>query len=702
MPQHPVEISLLCSHPRSTRTSPRRTQRILKVCATPRSGRGARARRQVGRMITLYTVTLTVACCVAVALVVVSERRTRTADARWATTSTFAVLAASCATLSSLAYAMSGPDGENLMPLVIGDVSMPLSIGLILAAVRRAAGRKRTLVILSVTLSIAVGRNHAAGLARCGPGGEAAGARRAQRPDRAGLPAQSPPPARSVAGRGDDGDCTGSTARCASAVPLVIGTDHRYVRFAFERGPSTIAAAIAVALVAWGMIVIIRRSQAPEPTAIVSNATLTNWIEALLAQRDVVLAVTISVPALPLHRAAFGRPWAQAIDDRGHAGRGRGDAGRQRDRTRRSGSARRPAVHDDVRPRRHPHPAAGELRTDAAAFGTDGSPRPRGAAAQDHLRRRRSAIRAPRAHRRASRHGLSGGVTDVHRATAPVDRHPHVLDLAVAAAAVDRRGRDRPAGAGPRPGNAEPVDLHDRRLARGGAHRPRARAPVAAPAAVGRAGHPPARHRGGRADDPRHPDRLRLPLGVPGHVDRDALPAVGDRHGPRNGRRAGAARRDRPPREREQHAAPDHRHALAQLHRDQHAHRRASDPRVQAAPAARGQQAERDALAIDAAGAGTLAGAGIDRRRRGAPLRRRRHPRGQQDVPRSLRHRSRRPDVRAALGRVRRIRGLAARQRAPADDARAPGRAVRRRAHLALHRRLGVARPRGHRAAPAR
>src|SRR6187431_2773901 len=157
MPQHPVEISLLCSHPRSTRTSPRRTQRFLKVCATPRNGRGARARRQVGRMITLYTVTLTVACCVAVALVVVTERRTRTADARWATTSTFAVLAASCATLSSLAYAMSGPDGENLMPLVIGDVSMPLSIGLILAAVRRAAGRKRTLVILSVTLSIAVG-----------------------------------------------------------------------------------------------------------------------------------------------------------------------------------------------------------------------------------------------------------------------------------------------------------------------------------------------------------------------------------------------------------------------------------------------------------------------------------------------------------------------------------------------------------------
>ena len=97
-------------------------------------------------MITLYTVTLTVACCVAVALVVASERRQRSADSHWATTSTLAVLAASCATLSTLAYAMAGPNDENLMPLVIGDVSMPLSIGLILAALRRAAGRRLSLI----------------------------------------------------------------------------------------------------------------------------------------------------------------------------------------------------------------------------------------------------------------------------------------------------------------------------------------------------------------------------------------------------------------------------------------------------------------------------------------------------------------------------------------------------------------------------
>jgi hypothetical protein len=263
-------------------------------------------------MITLYTVTLTLACCVAVALVVVSERRSRTADPQWATTSTLAVLAASCATLSSLAYAMSGPDGENLTPLLIGDVSMPLSIGLILAAVRRAAGRRRTLLILSVTLSIAVG---ATTLLLSPDAGQAV--KLLVLAVLSGLTAlscvRSPIPALGAWLVGSTMATYGLYCALRFGVPLVVGTDDPYVRLVFERGPSTIAAAIAVALVAWGMIVIIRRSQAPEPTAVLSSATLADWIEALLAQRDVVLAVTISVPALPLHRAAFGRAWAQAI-----------------------------------------------------------------------------------------------------------------------------------------------------------------------------------------------------------------------------------------------------------------------------------------------------------------------------------------------------------------------------------------------------
>lgn len=263
-------------------------------------------------MITLYTVTLTVACCVAVALVVAFERRARPADARWATASTLALLAASCATLSTLAYAMSGSDGENLMPLVIGDVSMPLSIGLILAAVRRAAGKPRTLVILSVTLSIAVG---ATTLLLSPDTGQAVKLLvLAMLSSVTALSClRSPIPALGAWLVGLTMATYGLYCALRFAVPLVIGTDHVYVRYVFERGPSTIAAAIAVGLVTWGMIVIIRRAHAPESTAIVSNETLTNWIEALLAQRNVVLAITISVPALPLHRAAFGRAWAQAI-----------------------------------------------------------------------------------------------------------------------------------------------------------------------------------------------------------------------------------------------------------------------------------------------------------------------------------------------------------------------------------------------------
>jgi hypothetical protein len=268
-------------------------------------------------MITLYTVTLTVACCVAVAFVIASERRTRAVDgqgpdAQWVTTSTLAVLAASCATLSTLAYAMAGPNDENLMPLVIGDVTMPLAIGLILAAVRRAAGRRHTLAIVSVTLSIAVG---ATTLLLSPEAGQAVKlivlAVLSILTVFSCVRTTLPPLGAWLIGA----TMAVYAAYCVArfAVPLFVDADQVYVRYVFGRGPSTVVAAVAVGLVAWGTIVIIRRAQAPEPTSIVSNETLTNWIEALLAQRSVVLAVTVSVPALPLHRAAFGRAWAHAI-----------------------------------------------------------------------------------------------------------------------------------------------------------------------------------------------------------------------------------------------------------------------------------------------------------------------------------------------------------------------------------------------------
>ena len=263
-------------------------------------------------MITLYTVTLTVACCAAVALAVVFERRAKSSDGQWVTPATLAVLAASCATLSTLAYAMSGPGDPNLLPLVIGDVSMPLSIGLALAAVRRAAGRRRTLVILSVMLSVAVGMTT---LLVSPDAGQAV--KLLVLAVLSGLTAlsclRSAVPALGAWLVGLTMAAYGLYCALRLGVPLVLGSSHPTVQLVFDRGMSTIVAAVAVGLVAWGLIVIISRSQAAESTAIVSTETLTNWIEALLAQRDVVPAITISVPALPLHRAAFGRAWAHAI-----------------------------------------------------------------------------------------------------------------------------------------------------------------------------------------------------------------------------------------------------------------------------------------------------------------------------------------------------------------------------------------------------
>lgn len=266
-------------------------------------------------MITLYTVTLTVACCVAVAFVIASERRTQAVDgqgpdAQWVTTSTLAVLAASCATLSTLAYAMAGPNDENLMPLVIGDVTMPLAIGLILAAVRRAAGKRRTFASVSVTLSVAVG---ATTLLLSPEAGQSVKlivlAVLSILTVLSCVRTTLPPLGVWLIGA----TLSVYAAYCVARFAVPFFMDEPYVRYVFGRGASTVVAAVAVGLVAWGTIVIIRRAQAPEPTSIVSNETLTNWIEALLAQRSVVLAVTVSVPALPLHRAAFGRAWAHAI-----------------------------------------------------------------------------------------------------------------------------------------------------------------------------------------------------------------------------------------------------------------------------------------------------------------------------------------------------------------------------------------------------
>lgn len=260
-------------------------------------------------MVTLYTVTLTVACCVAVALVIGSERRGRPVAASGATPSTFAVLAAACATLSTIAYAMTGPNDENTVPLVIADISMPLSIGLLLATVRLAAGKKRTLAPYATIVSFGVG---ATTLLISPDAGQAVKLlaltlfswmcaytclRGGLRPRGAWL-------------IGGATALYGAYCLVRFAGPLVGGPIGALVEEHLGRGTSTIVAAGTVAIVSWGVIEVIRRPRPAELASIVTYHALADWIGALLAQRSEVTAIAASIPDLILHRAAFGRAWA--------------------------------------------------------------------------------------------------------------------------------------------------------------------------------------------------------------------------------------------------------------------------------------------------------------------------------------------------------------------------------------------------------
>ncbi|WP_438353771.1 hypothetical protein [Microbacterium sp. CJ88] len=262
-------------------------------------------------MITLYTITLTVACCVAVALVLGSERR-RATESSWATTSTLAVLSASCATLSTLAYAMAGPDDANLVPLVIGDVTMPLCVGLIVATLRRAAGSRGTLIVPAVLISLGVG---AVTLFVSADAGQAVKLASLALFSLTGavvaLWSALPPLGARLVG----GSLLAYGLYCGVRLiaPQVWSADSSMAQVYLGRGASTIVATVVVGMVAWGTILIIRHANADDAAAIVSSDALTDWIGALLVQNPHVAAVAVSVPDLALHHAAFGRAWAQAV-----------------------------------------------------------------------------------------------------------------------------------------------------------------------------------------------------------------------------------------------------------------------------------------------------------------------------------------------------------------------------------------------------
>ncbi len=280
-------------------------------------------------MVTFYTITLTVACCIAVAMVLGSGRRAGPADApqasgSWVTPSVLAVLAASSATLSTLAFAMAGAN-DNLVPLLIGDASMPLAVGLLTAVVRRAAGHTRVFAVpilvisfgvAAVTLLVSIEAGLAAKLFVLAGFSVVTTVASVRGRDRLGLLGTW------LVGASMALYATYCVLRLAE--PIVVdwalaGTiepaDAALLHSFFTQGAATLVAAVVLTVVAVGVIVMLRQvNGGSRPSTIVTNEALTDWIGALLVERSEVTAITTSVPDLSLHHAAFGRAWAQRID----------------------------------------------------------------------------------------------------------------------------------------------------------------------------------------------------------------------------------------------------------------------------------------------------------------------------------------------------------------------------------------------------
>ncbi|MEJ1156015.1 hypothetical protein [Microbacterium marmarense] len=265
-------------------------------------------------MVTIYTIALTAACCAAVALVVISERGARPVGSSWVSVSTLALLAGTSATLSTLAYAMADENSQNLLPLVIADVTMPLSVGLLAAAMRRATAKTHTwamwflLVSLGVgalTVYVSVDASYYVKLVALSTFSLIAATACYQ--GREHLPRLG---ALLV---GITVTVYGVYCAARLIVPLYVGNDDFYVQLLLTQGPATIVAAITVAVAAAGMILIVRGVNPDDATRIVNTRALTDWMEALLAMSPTVTTIGISIPDAQLHRTAFGRPWALAI-----------------------------------------------------------------------------------------------------------------------------------------------------------------------------------------------------------------------------------------------------------------------------------------------------------------------------------------------------------------------------------------------------
>lgn len=263
----------------------------------------ARAIRYGPSVVTLYTLALTIACCIAVAAVLTFDRRGRTDPtwATWATTSTFAVLAASCATLSTLAYAISGPGDDNPVALVIGDISMPLCLGLLLATMRRAAGHRRTFIVFSIVISTAVGLVTLLGGVDLGLTVKLIALALFS-----GLIVvtcvRGPLPRLGAHLVGWSLGAYGLYCLVRAVAPTLLG-----------QGLSSLVAAVVIVLVVIGVVTIIRRAGRGGSDGVLSLPALTRAVGERTAAGAVLPATAITMPDLPLHRGAYGRAWAQAL-----------------------------------------------------------------------------------------------------------------------------------------------------------------------------------------------------------------------------------------------------------------------------------------------------------------------------------------------------------------------------------------------------
>lgn len=270
----------------------------------------------------LYTLTLTLACLVAVTVAVGAERAQRRGDSSRAFSLTLLSLAPFCATLSTVAYATAGAANDARMPLVIGDISMPLAVGVFWAGLRRADGKSASWAQIAVGISLLVG---VLTLAVSPEAGQTAkllalalfSALCVLECARGAMPRR----ARWVIGASTGLFGIYCLVRAASSV------EDQTTGVWLGTAPSLVVAAITVAAVTVGVMFLYRGMPGARATTITSSRVFTKSVRAALrpgnsaatpaatAAATPVRVLVVSIADFSLQRAAFGMIWARALED---------------------------------------------------------------------------------------------------------------------------------------------------------------------------------------------------------------------------------------------------------------------------------------------------------------------------------------------------------------------------------------------------